>query len=125
MHHIGALIHEAAQVPGRDLVICVVFLVVLPHPLIAGMQQPPRLLGVVGLVEDDLVGKPQVVDAQQESHDGKPHRGEPSGPPVPQLTVLKSLDSSHHAHSLDEWRQGAGQAVGWLSGGCRAYWEFG
>ena len=100
MYHIGGIVREATQVPGRDLVVGAELLGVQPLPLVAGVQQPPGVLGVVGLVEDDLPGKPQVVDAGCEGEDRETDGHQPSGQPVPELPVFKSLDSRHHADSL-------------------------
>ena len=70
-------------------------------------------------------GKPQVVDAGCEGEDRETDGHQPSGQPVPELPVFKSLDSRHHADSLRgsatrcsvakaDW--GAGEAGQWVHG---------
>ena len=62
LHHVG--------VAGDDLGVGVVG----PVPLVAELQQRVRVLGVVGLVEDQLVGRPRCTTPQHEG-DGGDRRG--------------------------------------------------
>ena len=102
MHHVGRVLGETAQVTGCDLGVRAELLVVQPLPLVPGVQQPPGVLRVVGLVEDDLSREPEVANAHQESEDREARCQQPTGQPILELTVLKRLDSPHHADSLGE-----------------------
>ncbi len=51
----------------------------LPAPLVSVLQQGIRVLGVVGLVEDQLVGIAQIDDPDDERHGGDRHGDHPAG----------------------------------------------
>ena len=102
MHHVGRVVGEAAQIAGGDLVVRAEIFVVQPLSLVPGMQQPPGVLRIVGLVEDDLPWESEVSNAYQEGEDRESRCQQPTGQSILELAVLKRLDSPHHADSLGE-----------------------